>query len=406
MTALGRRTKGSLGIERPDQLVRCRSNRYKRADMPIPRRSFLRGLMAPVAAGLLRRMDGASFGVELAKEFPASTVQAISPDGTKLCVEDWMERGYPIRVLETGTWRVIYSGRFETRTHVAGFLKDGQSFMCEGPTPWRAIVDLRTGERALKYPPYNPHEHQGDTFTPAGDRTLLMTHWQSPPYQTTTLSLVDLPDYREIVKVPYATETRKPRPVKGGVPLDTECGPVLSDGRKILACSFDNILACRRIEDLAVLWTKSVEPDLELLRIAISADGARIAASVGEPSVEEPTRAFRQHYLGVYDGGTGEELARLQIYGTEWMALSADGKLIAVVSHERGEKGAVLPSASIYEISSGRKVASVVHGPVKRGRHQWLESGITVAFTSDGKYLITSGMATRVWSLGEGIEHA
>jgi hypothetical protein len=123
--------------------------------------------------------------------------------------------------------------------------------------------------------------------------------------------------------------------------------------------------------------------------------------------VEEPTRAFRQHYLGVYDGGTGEEIARLQIDGTEWMALSADGKLIAVVSHERGEKGAVLPSASIYEISSGRKVASVVHGPVKRGRHQWLESGITVAFTSDGKYLITSGIATRVWSLGEGIgQHA
>jgi hypothetical protein len=352
-------------------------------------------------------MDGASFGVDLVKEFAASTVRAISPDGTKLCIEDWMERRYPIRVLETGTWRVIYSGRFETRALGAGFLGDGQSFMCEGSTPWRAIVDLRTGERALTYPPYNPRDHQGDTLTPAGDRTLLKKHWQSPPYETTTLSLVDLPDYREIVKVPYATETRKPRPVKGGIPLNTECGPVLSDGRKILACSFDNILACRRTEDLAILWTKSVEPGLELLRIAISADGTRVAASVGDPSVEDATRAFRQHYLGVYDGGTGEELARLQIDGTQWMALSADGKLIAVVSHERGEKGAVVPAAAIYEISSGRKVASVVHGPVKQGRHQWLESGITVAFTSDGKYLITSGMATRVWSLGEGIgQHA
>lgn len=352
-------------------------------------------------------MDGASFGVDLVKEFVTSTVRAISPDGTKLCIEDWMERRYPIRVLETGTWRVIYSGRFETRVLGAGFLGDGQSFMCEGSTPWRAIVDLRTGERALTYPPYNPRDHQGDSLTPAGDRTLLKKHWQSPPYETTTLSLVDLPDYREIVKVPYATEPRKPRPVKGVMTLNTEWGPTLSDGRRVLAYSFDNVLVCRRVEDLSVLWTRSVEPGLELQGLAVSANGARMAASVGDPRIEDLTRGWRQHYLGLYDGGTGEEITRLQINGTEGITLSADGKLIAVVSHERGEKGAVLPSASIYEISSGRKVASVVHGPVKQGRRQWLEAGITVAFTSDGKYLITSGMATRVWSLGEGIgQHA
>ena len=184
--------------------------------------------------------------------------------------------------------------------------------------------------------------------------------------------------------------------------LNTEWGPVRSDRRTIVAYSFDNVLVCRRMDDLSVLWTKSVEPGLELLRIAVSADGARIAASVGDPLVEDLTRGWRQHYLGVYDGGTGEEVARLQIDGTDWIALSTDGGLIAVVSHERGEKGAVVPAAPIYETSSGRKVASVVHGPVKQGRHQRLEAGITVAFTSDGKYLITSGMATRGWSLGEG----
>ncbi len=346
-------------------------------------------------------MAAAPLSLDLVKELSASTVQAISPDGTKLCVEDWMERGYPIRVLETGAWRVIYSGRFETRTYVTGFLGDDQSFMCEGSTLWRAIVDLRTGERALSHPAYNPREHQGDTFTPAGDRTLLTTHWQSPPHETKTLSLVALPDYREIVKVPYSTQPRKPRPVKGVMSLNTEWGPVLSDRRNVVAYSFDNVLVCRLVDDLSVVWMKSVQPGLELLRIAVSADGTRIAASVGDPRVEDLTRGWRQHYLGVYDGGTGEEVARLQIDGTDWIALSADGKLIAVVSHEAGEKGASLPTASIYQISSGRKVASVAQGPVKQGRHQWLEAGITAAFTSDGKYLITSGMATRVWSLGD-----
>ena len=345
-------------------------------------------------------MVATPLGVDLAKEFPASTVQAISPDGTKLCMEDWMEQGYPIRVLETGTWRVLYSGKFETRAYVSGFLGDGQSFICEGSTPWRAIVDLRTGERKVERPYYNVRDHQRDSFAPAGDRTLLKKHWQSPPYETTTLSLVDLPDYREVVKVPYATETRKPRPVKGVMTLNTEWGPVLSGRRTVVAYSFDNVLVCRRAADLSVLWTKSVEPGLELLRIAVSADGTRVAASVGDPLVEDLTRGWRQHYLGVYDGGTGDEITRLQIDGSDWIALSADGRLIAVVSHERGDKGAAVPVAAVYEISSGRKVASVVHGPVKRGRRQWLEAGITVAFTSDGKYLITSGMATRVWSLG------
>jgi WD40 repeat protein len=228
---------------------------------------------------------------------------------------------------------------------------------------------------------------------------LLKIHWESPPHETKTLSIVALPDYREVVKVPYANEPRKPRPVKGTISLNTEGGIVISGHRAIVAYSFDNVLVCRRLDDLSVLWTRTVEPGLELTQLAVSADGSSVAASVGDPRVEDLTRGFRQHYLGVYDGGTGQEVTRLRVDGTGGMALSADGKFIAVVSHERGEKRAVVPTVSIYEISSGRKIVSVAHGPVKQGRHQWLEAGITVAFTPDGRYLITSGMATRLWTL-------
>lgn len=369
--------------------------------MRVSRRSLLRCWAAPIGATLVRRMGAALLSADLVKDFPASTVRAVSPDGTKLCVEDWKESGYPIRVLEIGTWRTLYTGRFEARTYGADFFADSQSLMVGYPVAGRAIIDLRTGERAMNRDAYNARDHQGDNLAPAGDRTLLKTHWESPPHETKTLSLVILPDYREVVKVPYATEPRKPRPVKGVMTLNTEWGPVISDRRTSVAYSFDNVLVCRRMDDLSVLWAKSVEPGLELLRIAVSADGSRVAASVGDPRVEDLTRGWRQHYLGVYDGRTGDEITRLQVDGSDWIALSADGRLVAVVSHERGEKGAVVPAAVIYEIPSGRKVASVVHGPVKRGRRQWLEGGITVAFTSDGKYLITSGMATRVWSLGK-----
>ena len=92
-------------------------------------------------------MDGASFGVDLVKEFLASTVRASSPDGTKVCIEDWMERGYPLRVLEIGTWRVVYTGQFEARTYGADFFADSQTVLVGYPIAARAIVDLRTGQR-------------------------------------------------------------------------------------------------------------------------------------------------------------------------------------------------------------------------------------------------------------------
>jgi hypothetical protein len=316
-----------------------------------------------------------------------------------------MERGYPLRVLETGTWRVVYTGRFEARTYGADFFADSQTMLVGYPTAARAIVDLSTGARTVQTGIYDSHRH--DNYHAAGDRTVLSIHVETPPSEAMTVALLELPDYREIVKVPYAIQPRKAHPVKGSLTLSTDGGPILSDSRKVLLYSFDAVLVCRRVADLALLWTTSVESSLEFIKFAISADGTRIAASVGDPRVDDLTRGWRQHYLGVYDGGTGEEVTRLQIDGTDGITLSHDGTLIAVVSHERGGKGAVVPTVSIYEILSGRKIASVVHGPVKQGRHQWLDAGIVVAFTSDGKYLITSGMATRVWSLGDVIgQHA
>src|SRR5579884_3843032 len=56
-----------------------------------------------------------SLTLELAQVFSRSSVKAISPDGTKLCLEDWSERGYPLRVVEIGSWRTLYTGRFSSR---------------------------------------------------------------------------------------------------------------------------------------------------------------------------------------------------------------------------------------------------------------------------------------------------
>jgi hypothetical protein len=204
-------------------------------------------------------------------EFPTSSLRAISPDATKLCIEDWKEPGYPLRVVELGTWRTVYTGRFASRTVGADFFADSLTLLVGYPIASQAIVDLTTGNRILRSDSYNPRQHEGDNYGVAADRTLIHRHWESPPsgYETKTLAIVALPDFREVVKVPYATQPRRPRPVRGGMLLNTEGPLVLADNRKALVYSFDNTLVCRRVDDLALLWTTTVEENLEAYKLAV-----------------------------------------------------------------------------------------------------------------------------------------
>jgi DNA-binding beta-propeller fold protein YncE len=110
-----------------------------------------------------------------------------------------------------------------------------------------------------------------------------------------------------------------------------------------------------------------------------------------------------EHYARLYtcilDGRTGAEVARLPVYGKYGIAISPDGGFVAVVTDEPGDKGSVLPTVHIHDSVSGARLASVVHDRIPKGRRQVLLSGCAVAFTSDGKYLVTTGMVTKVWSL-------
>ncbi len=122
----------------------------------------------------------------------------------------------------------------------------------------------------------------------------------------------------------------------GEFPLSTEGPPVLSDSRRVLAYSFDNILVCRRIDDLALLWAKALDVELETYRLAVSADGQRVAASLADRA---NGRIPGQYYIGIYEGKTGVEITRLPLVartpvdGSAEVALSPDGKLVRPTSH-------------------------------------------------------------------------
>src|ERR1039458_3624482 len=80
-----------------------------------------------------QRSRSTQLKVTLAQEFTQSSVQAVSPDGTRLCLRDWAERGSPLRVLEIGTWRTLYTGRFAAPTTGAGFFADSRTLMVVYP---------------------------------------------------------------------------------------------------------------------------------------------------------------------------------------------------------------------------------------------------------------------------------
>ena len=145
---------------------------------------------------------------------------------------------------------------------------------------------------------------------------------------------------------------------------------------------------------------KSIEEELRAYRIALSADGRYVAAACIDKGYFlslMPDKHPSKYYIAVFDGKTGSEVSRLRLDGTEGFALSPKADLLAVVVREYS-KNETIPTVHIYDVASGRKLVSVVHDHVS-GDNTFLTGGCTVAFTPDSKYLLTSGMVTKLWKL-------
>ena len=388
--------------------------------MIVTRRDLAR-LSAPLLARLAplslqnavaQPSNSAKLKMTLAQELAQSSVRAISPDGKKLCVEDWSEQGYPLRVLEIGSWRSIYSGHFPSRALSVGFFGDSQSLLVQALgslgkgacgvgkgncAQLETVIDLRSGERTERMLPLDVN--QGETYWPLGAGVVLDAHREGNHYRTETLALIEFPGLREILKVRYATKPREPRRRKGNFELSNDFSLGVSDNRGVVVYSFDHTLLCRRTEDLGVLWTRQIEPGLNAYKVAVSARGSHVAAAISDGGFTPFEQ--RVSYIAVYSGETGRDVARLPRSGTDGIALSPDGDLTAVVARETGLKGEVAPTVHIHETLSGREIASVVDDRVQSVRREFLEAARMVAFTADGQHLIISNMTTKVWRIGE-----
>jgi len=402
-------SKKSL-IERRQLLLRCAA------------------LVSPLAAGTVsgqnhREQGGdktnGAFDLNPVVRINGAYLVAMSPDGSKvslyfskrpLTTFTFFEGGQKVHnagpfkdeslnVLDLGSRESIFASRLPARPGLGSFFSDNERLYIEtASTPpdfrtyYRVIIDLRGG--GLRQRPFvrNPNGPSID-YCALADGTLLGFETEPHPYQITALIRATLQDYSETARVPYALSEKR-----GPGNLDT--GPFLAPNLKTVAYGVSNTLVVRRTEDLGLVWSRPVEPEFIGVRsISFTPDGGLLAAAVIDTTAVE---FQRKYYVGVFRGDNRVPVARLAVNGSQGIAISPDGDLLAV--GRRLPKGRDIQLAvQVYRVSTGRMLATVLHDQVPPGRFQDLVASFDqkgVQFTPDGRRLVTSGNnQVRIWDV-------
>jgi hypothetical protein len=372
---------------------------------------------------------GTSYGelaMRLVKNIDAE-LHDVSPDSKKLCLyfgnpvrsftrrkDRWEEKnsqvreGEPaLRVVHMDSWKSIYSTRVPAIPYFGSFFADSEALYASipgvgGGRCLHVVVELHNGAKLERIEEFNP-DGWSFSYRALGDRMLLGEGARRNPREEVLIK-AELPSFKEIQRVPYAE--RVPGSKMWGTDIRTAAD------RRTFVYSFDDTVVVRRSEDLEALWQCRVGTDrgLSLTTSGISADGKLVA--VGASHWEEK---FEKYYVVVYEGRKGEELARFPVDGDEVtrlpvdsidrVAISPDGKLLAVGQrlHLDGEPSGTQPTVHVFDIATRKKVATLIQDQLRQGgaRQESLISSFScIQFTPDGKYLVTSTINTKVWEMG------
>lgn len=137
-------------------------------------------------------------------------------------------------------------------------------------------------------------------------------------------------------------------------------------------------------------WNKPVyTPDGKLLIVATGTN-----AFSGEDT---------KNYLLFYDTGTYHQVRRLEVPGASAIAVSPDGRLLAVGYTKEDRKAFTTTEQAqvvLYDLKTGEEVAKAAHPPVRQRRDDPFAAKVTrLTFTPDGKYLLSSTYNTLLWRI-------
>jgi hypothetical protein len=389
------------------------------------RRSFLLGFASVTAAGLAHRAAGQTGGqvpssnnprFRPVKEFRGAHLHAVSADGSKMCmvldsdgVQTWtysegqwsrenvetLPLDAPLCVVELGSWKTVYSTKLEAAPFMSSFLRDSPELYVTAVAPevgnagnQQVVIDLQAGS-------IKQEQTREGLFQATRGQQLLTAKGELG--KGGVLSVVELPEYREVAHA----DLEVPRSGRSGT------SQIVSSHGDVFVYGVDDLVVCRRTDDLGVLWTRRIGAT-RVWRIAISARGDRIAA-VADAAPQRSPRVppvVQPLFIVVYDGRSGTPIATFSADVTfnEALALSPDGKLLAVAQRvPADDKQNVDLFVDVYEIASNRRIARELHCRVPPGRFQNLNGSFSVSgiqFAPDGRWLITSGYdRTKVWEV-------
>jgi len=387
------------------------------------RRQFVSGCAAATAASLAAGRSVAGQvdssvpnlpALKLVAQFVAGTFLAASPDGRYLCLYftgnpiqsytfgsgHWTKKQADdsrdsLQVIDLDTGKSVFQHKFREQVYPASFFADGRRLYAEtlffkkngSLVHEQVVIDLRDMSIAEQVGPqrsgtdYQYHALRGEL--------VLVDGLDVTGRHSASLMEVMWSDNSVKISLPYATRDRE----EPGRQFDK----FFSADRSVVAYGLDHSVVCRRTSDLSVLWTAQVDRIyFGVPRIGVSADGKYVVAAVTDSLF---SNLESRYYLAMYNGKTGQELRRLAVSGTDGVAVSPDGALIAAAHVVTTKEGSV-PTVFLINTSTGRKVAAVTHDLVRVNPFMNAGFGIHgVDFTSDGRYLITATHDTRIWDL-------
>lgn len=337
------------------------------------------------------------------QEFRGLSLLDVSPDGKKLLLtsddgqQSFVWRGWwqsaddhkhdgKIIVMEVDSGRVLYSRAFPNRVQSGSFFADSNTVYVStanlslpGRLPRQHVVIDWVNDKITE-DEFETTQKPSIYLTALRDNALVGLESVGGK----VVALVELPDYRERLRVPFATSQRTG--FIGGRDRD----PIVSGDRKFIVYAFEHTVVCRSTDDLRVAWTHALDSGAwGVKRISVTPNCERVAIAVGNGN--------GRSYIDILDGGSGVPVGRLPVdSGDEYIAISPDGRLLAVgVRREDGSE--TVPTVQLYDIAAGRIVVTIVHDRLRIRRGQYDFGSAEMRFTADGKYLVTSTIHTKVW---------